>query len=352
MRPLYEQLRAIGKVERLDLFLYTLGGATDVPYRIVTALRKYAKEWNVLIPFHANSAGTLIALGADEIIMGARGELGPIDPTLQIKRMVPGPGGQGTAVQDNVSVEDVMAFVKFVQERCKVSEQRAFAAALDKLIDRVDPVALGSVYRTHSHIRDVARRIQRSRQKPPSAKVLNAVVKTLAEKVYAHGHAVGLEAAVELGLPARPADDTLEDLMWRLLDQYERDMKLWEPLDPAYAVESSPTSADRYVEEMILAIVETSGAAFQFTGQIDVRARRQLPPNLQVALNLNLQLPPGFDPSAMPEDVQQFLQQILKDAQDAVQREAQPALLDALRAQAPLSGVETAFRNGRWLRAP
>ena len=70
---IYEQLRRMGHVERLDVFLYSRGGAIDVPWRIATALRTAADEWNMLIPFRANSAATLLGLGADEIILGRQG---------------------------------------------------------------------------------------------------------------------------------------------------------------------------------------------------------------------------------------------------------------------------------------
>jgi hypothetical protein len=36
VRPLYDHLLAIGKVERLDLFLYSRGGDISVPWRIVS----------------------------------------------------------------------------------------------------------------------------------------------------------------------------------------------------------------------------------------------------------------------------------------------------------------------------
>jgi hypothetical protein len=48
----------MGHVARLDVFIYSRGGAIDVPWRIATALRTAADEWNILIPFRANSAAT------------------------------------------------------------------------------------------------------------------------------------------------------------------------------------------------------------------------------------------------------------------------------------------------------
>ena len=74
VRPMYEHLRAIGtgRVPRIDLFLYSRGGAIEVPWRIISMLREYGDEINVLVPYKAHSAATLIALGADHIVMGKK----------------------------------------------------------------------------------------------------------------------------------------------------------------------------------------------------------------------------------------------------------------------------------------
>lgn len=69
VRPMYDHLRAIGKTKRVDLFLHSLGGHTEVPWRIVTMIREMAEEFFVLIPYKAHSAATMIALGADGIVM-------------------------------------------------------------------------------------------------------------------------------------------------------------------------------------------------------------------------------------------------------------------------------------------
>lgn len=300
----------------------------------------------MLVPFRANSAATLIALGADNIVMGSQAELGPIDPSMSIRRMVPGPGGPGTFMQDQISVEDVMAYVRFVQERGGLRDESAMARALEKLSDRVDPVAIGSLYRTHSHIRDVARRTLMSRRKPPGEEVIERIVSTLAERVYAHGHAIGVAAAQEVGLPVEVAESKLDDSLWKLLEAYESDLKLLRPLDPATAV----ADRDRYVEDACIAIVEGTHAVDEFVGQIEIRARRQMPPTLQVSLNLNLQLPPNINPQKLPPNAQQLLQQMMQMAQQAAMQDAQQAVQQALQSQAPLIGAEAGFRDGRWER--
>ena len=344
VRPMYDLLREMGQVEKLDFFIYSRGGAIDVPWRIVTALRTSAKDWATLIPFRANSAATLLALGADEIVLGRFGDLGPIDPIMNIQRVMPVPGGPGTVMQDSVSVEDVMAYVKFVQERAGLSDQAALSTGLTKLTERLDAVALGSAHRTHSHIRDVARRMLLSRNKPHSEQTMATIVETLAERVYAHGHAIGLKAAKEIGLPAVPADAALDRLMWDLLIEYETDLKLLQPIDPAAVL----SGTDKYSEDAVIAVVESKAAAHEFTGKVEISARRQMPQNLNVSFNLNLQLPPGLANQQMAAALQQLVQQ----AQQAILQQAQQAVQQALQAQAPLTGIEAGFRSGEWKRLP
>jgi hypothetical protein len=346
IRPMYDQLRSIGKVKILDLFLYSRGGAIDVPWRLVTAFRRWAESWNVLIPFRANSAATLTALGADEIVLGVHGELGPIDPIMNIQRITAQPGGGQAVVQDQVNVEDVMAYLKFAQERGQLNDQAALTASLSKLTDRIDAVALGNVYRTHSHIRDVARRVLLSRSKPADEKVLNAIIESLAEKVYAHGHAIGLNAAREIGLPAVEAPQPLDDLMWNLLCEYEKDLKMLSPLDPASAVAQS----DPYTEDTSIAVIESATTTYEMAGRIEIRAHRQMPPNLQVTMNLNLQLPAGTNLQQVPGNVQQALQQAVQQLQQNLGPQAHLAVVQALKQQAPIVKIEAAFREGKWTR--
>lgn len=344
VRPMYEHLREIAHAEKLDLFIYSRGGAIDVPWRIVTALRQASDEWSILVPFRANSAATLIALGADRIVLGRQGELGPIDPQLGVQRFMPQPGGGQAIIQEQVSLEDVMAYTKFVQERAGLSDQDALATSLGKLTDRLDAVVLGNAYRTHLHIRDVASRMLRSRKEPANEQTMAAIIETLAERVYAHGHAIGLREAEDIGLPVEAAPDDLDDLMWRLLNDYEEHMKLLDPIDPIKAVEGT----DIYKETSSIALVESTWGAHEFVGEVEVRAKRQIPQSVNVNLNLSLQLPAGIDANQLPAALQQALQQLVQQGQQALAQNALAAVQEALKQQAPLAGWEAGFRGGVW----
>jgi Serine dehydrogenase proteinase len=83
--PFASMLKKIGKVENMDLIVHSPGGDGLTAEKMMDLCRKHcAKKLRVAVPFYAKSAATLMALGADEIIMGETSELGPIDAQLSI----------------------------------------------------------------------------------------------------------------------------------------------------------------------------------------------------------------------------------------------------------------------------
>lgn len=83
--PLGSMLATLGKVDNLDLLIHSPGGNGPTAEKIVDMCRQYCRgKFRVIVPNMAKSAATLIALGADEIVMGYCSELGPIDPQKQI----------------------------------------------------------------------------------------------------------------------------------------------------------------------------------------------------------------------------------------------------------------------------
>jgi hypothetical protein len=169
-----------------------------------------------------------------------------------------------------------------------------------------------------------------------------AIIETLAERVYAHGHAIGLTDAKEIGLPVRAASDDEDDAMWSLLNEYESDLKLLDHIDPAVAT----ANTDVFKEDGTIAVIESTWAALECQGTIEIKAMRQIPQNLNLALNLSLQLPPGIDPSTLPGALQQAMQQ----AQQQLAQQAHQAVEDAMKKQAPLVGFDAGFRGGKWVK--
>lgn len=78
----YEHLRGIGHVRQIDLFLYTQGGDSLAGWGMVNMIREHCDRFVVIAPFRCFSCGTLIALGADEVVVTPGTELSPVDPSV------------------------------------------------------------------------------------------------------------------------------------------------------------------------------------------------------------------------------------------------------------------------------
>lgn len=66
----------------LDIVLHSPGGSAEATASIVSYLRQKYTNIRVFVPLAAMSAATMLALAADEIVMGKHSQLGPIDPQL------------------------------------------------------------------------------------------------------------------------------------------------------------------------------------------------------------------------------------------------------------------------------
>jgi hypothetical protein len=76
------------KGDQLDLILHTGGGSAEATDAIVTYLRQKFINIRVFIPQAAMSAGTMLALSGDEIVMGKHSFIGPIDPQFILNTTV------------------------------------------------------------------------------------------------------------------------------------------------------------------------------------------------------------------------------------------------------------------------
>lgn len=68
--------------EPVDLLLETAGGQTDATEALVSLIQNTCADFRVIVANAAKSNGTLLALAANEIVMGATSELGPIEPLV------------------------------------------------------------------------------------------------------------------------------------------------------------------------------------------------------------------------------------------------------------------------------
>src|SRR3954447_4559163 len=78
-------LRAIQQTPKghpIEIILHTPGGLVLAAQQIAAALADHDGRVIAVVPHYAMSGGTLIALGADEILIDEHAALGPVDPQL------------------------------------------------------------------------------------------------------------------------------------------------------------------------------------------------------------------------------------------------------------------------------
>lgn len=345
IRWLFEHLQSMDdnkQVKTIDFYLYSLGGSLDTPWPIITILREYCKNLNVLITFKAFSATTLTSLGADKIVMGRKGELGPIDPQMQQEQKGKGPPGTSPSLRP-MSTEDISSYISFIKDKVGITDQNALAALTKSLTDTVSPPTLGQVNRVHSHIRAVARKMLSLVKPAFTTTRIQEIVESLTEKTFIHGHSIGRSEAKQLGLQIEDMDDELEKLCWELFLQYEKDLKLHSYTSPLAYFDSD--DQDEYEEDdATLACIESVKKCHEFCGPLKLKKVRQLPTNLNLKVDVPLQLPAGVAAAQIPAQIQQLLQQVQQNLAAGVAN----MVVTQLRNQMPIKFVEVQMDKMIW----
>ena len=123
-----EIIRHINLIESnnkgIDVLIISTGGDPIVSLRINNMLRDRYKKIGVMIPYIAYSAATLLAIGADEIIMHPYANLGPVDPQL----VVPKPNQPPMIF----AYEDIKKYVEFVKD-IGISDQELMQKSFELL---------------------------------------------------------------------------------------------------------------------------------------------------------------------------------------------------------------------------
>jgi hypothetical protein len=230
IRYIYNHLLEFSKesCEKISLYLYSRGGDTTVPWKMVNMIREFCKEFYVLVPYKAHSAATLIALGADKILMGKMGELSPIDPSVANPFNPDNPLNPHLKLP--ISVEDVTAYISLLKEKVGLKDPINIIETFNKLPEKIHPLALGNVNRSHSQIRSLASKLLKLHS--TEEKKIEKIVDYLTEKLYTHMHFINRKEAKELDLSIEFASGKMETIMWDLYLHYEDILQLLIPFEP------------------------------------------------------------------------------------------------------------------------
>ena len=184
-------LKAIGDTEKITLAIYTNGGLLDTPWPLVNLIREHCKEFEVIVLSKALSAGTMIALGADKIVMTRYSPLSPVDPSANI----PDANNQ----TKHFEIEDIIGYIDFVKEKIGITEQNALCEIMRDLTKEIAPTMLGSANRTHSLVRRLAKNLLSGHKKQISERQTKEIIEHLTQKLFSHRHLINRKEAKEIG---------------------------------------------------------------------------------------------------------------------------------------------------------
>ncbi|GAB1540441.1 hypothetical protein NUACC21_31100 [Scytonema sp. NUACC21] len=150
------------KRDNLVLVLATYGGDPDAAFRIARFLQNTYNKFTLFVFGYCKSAGTLVAIGADEIVMSDLAELGPLDIQVAkdddlVRR------SSGLDLQKALTVLSLQGFQIFQQHfiattvssggvvTTKTAADIASSIAvglLAPIASQIEPLRLGAVYRS------------------------------------------------------------------------------------------------------------------------------------------------------------------------------------------------------------
>lgn len=278
----FEHLERIGKVNKLDVLLYTTGGHTLAAWGLANLVREYCDQLGVLIPHRALSSGTLFTLAADEIIMSRLGQLSPIDPSITspLGPVIQLPNQPGQSQVLPVSVEDAIAYIDFATKGIGLKEERSILSAFDRLSSQVHPLALGAVYRSREQIVALADRLLQFHMRDDGQKEeRDRIVNRLTRELGSHDYLIGrTEARTFLKLNVIDVDANIEQTMIDLFNEYSTLLNIRVP----YNADGFLGTNQVLNGDFNRAVVETTSLTHVFRTTKEVRRIQMQMPGLPI----------------------------------------------------------------------
>lgn len=241
------------KNKEVDLLVLSNGGDPIVSWRIISLLREKFDKISVLIPYTAYSAATLLALGADEIIIHPYGNLGPIDPQININT----PQGIKT-----VGYEDIIKYVEFIRD-IGITDQELIQKSFEKLTTEISPTTIGFAKRSSQLGLTMGEKLLATHMNDENK--TKVISETLNSKFYHHGYPLGRSEAKEIGLPIAESDSETEEIMWKICEDIMEDLEFSKTFDPegliqekiSHQPQPQPNKVNTISEDIKLAFIES-----------------------------------------------------------------------------------------------
>jgi hypothetical protein len=192
----------------LLLMLHTPGGMAEAAESIVDYLWQKFSSVDALIPTYAMSAGTMIALGCNKVIMGRQSQLGPTDPQLII---------------DNRPFSAHSILAQFEEAKTDISGNIALAHAWAPMLQRFGPALLQEAKRALVYGEQMVSKWMEEHMfegESDAAKLAERAAHYFSDETHgSHGRRINRDDAREIGLKIEDLEDD-QDLQDIALTMY------------------------------------------------------------------------------------------------------------------------------------
>ncbi|WP_083393266.1 hypothetical protein [Curtobacterium sp. MMLR14_010] len=212
----------------IDLMLHTPGGNIDAAEKIALLVRRRAGDASVrvIVPDYAKSAGTLIALAANTILMSDSSELGAIDPQVEI------PDSNG-----HLQTLSAQSYLDAFHRHARRLKRKPSDPVARLMLGKMEPATVRKLERMITRSRSIAEALlSQSMVRDHDRAVDIAAHLSDTERWHSHGQMISHHNARGLGLNVTylaPHDD-LWVMYWRLFS-----MQLWAASGKVKLFESS-----------------------------------------------------------------------------------------------------------------
>lgn len=240
---LIELVRSVkDRKKNCSFILTTFGGDPDAGYRIARYLKRKYEKLILYVFGYCKSTGTLIALGADEIVMGDFGEFGPLDIQMVRDDELSNMSGLNF-VQSLISLNNQI-FQSFTANFIALKEISSYTITTKTAAEiatklsvgliapisaQIEPVKLGEVNRSIKIANDYGKRICKNSE----------LINTLITNYPSHSFVIDYVEAKEIFENVRLAEDLelkVEAFLFNIVRKEKRDdqaiIKFLDPPEP------------------------------------------------------------------------------------------------------------------------
>lgn len=269
-------------IKEIDFMIISNGGDPITSLRIISILRERFDKISVVVPYVAYSAATILALGADEILMHPCSNLGPVDPQLSISK--------SNIIGQNSDIyfgsEDIRNYIEFLKNDVGITDQEYLASAIANLSTEVGAIQIGSAKRSQQLSLSLSQKMLKTHL--PNENTATDIAQKLNSSFYHHGYAVSRKEAKDIGLPIAKPVPEIESLMWSIWQDYSKELNADKEFNIIDELMSNPESKNKITTVPIIDMPANTPP--EIANQLIANAAAQTPISSRSALEIDVLL--------------------------------------------------------------